>query len=889
MVELLLNGTWTDMTARTYLRDPIRITRGRQDQGARVDPGSCTLTLNNKGGYFSPRNPLSPLYGLIGRNTPVRVSAAGGAPWLGLPKIATGVQATTPDAAALHITGDLDVRADIQPDDWSSPTTTQVAGRWGAPGNRSWRLLVNQGFVQFAWTADGSTALSNAVALGTAAITPRMCVRVTLDVDNGASGRTVRFYTSTTLTGPWTQLGSDLVTAGTTAVFAGTAPLVIGDPAPSTSIRLYGAQVRNGIDGTAVANPDFTAQAVGATGFTDSAGRTYTVTAGGITNRHVRFLGEISAWPARWDVSGGDVYVPVQAAGITRRLGQGVSPLDSTLRRRITSWPTTVAYWPMEDGNGATQAYSPIAGVTPAAVPGAQMASDDTLGGSLPLPVWPQGSRFMCSAPTYAAATSWQVQCVFRVDTSPATQTNLLVIQTTGTIRRWELAIATSSMRVRGYDASDNLIVDSPFAVTDAAGPWTRLRFSASTSGGTVTWSMQLLPVGGSAGSGTGTLSGTSGQVNDVHNTFIVGLSNLRIGHVTIFSDSAATAFDSADTGFDGEGAAVRYVRLASEEGVPFTTPYGIVNTTSMGPQKPGTFLDLLEEAADADFGIAYEARDSIALAYRTRKSLENQAPTLALDYATRGEVAPPLEPVEDDTATRNDVTIGRPSGSAARLTLDTGALSTLPPPSGVGRYATSETRNVQADGQLPNIAGWLLHLGTWDEARFPAVTVNLAAGPWLAGDATTVDLGDLITISNPPPWLPPDTISLMVQGYTETIGVYDWTLTYNCTPGRPWTVGIRDDVVLGRRDTAGSTLATAVNATATTLSVATATGPLWTTSAADYPFDLLLGGEVVTVTACTGSSSPQSMTVTRGTNGVAKAQAVNTPVALAQPTTRAL
>lgn len=896
MVELLLGGAWTDQTARTYHRDTIRITRGRQEQGARVDPGSCTITFNNKGGYFSPRNPTSPLYGLIGRGTPVRVSAVGGTPWLGQPNAGTRQRASTPDASALDITGDIDVRFDIQPEDWNTPDIMDLGGKWGAAGQRSWRAYIqHSGFIHFTWTADGTTILDNSIPLGSTPLAPRLCLRITLDVDNGASGKTFRYYTGPTLNGPWVQFGGDQVIAGTTSIFNSTAPLEIGDISagvdPNAALRTYGAQVRSGIGGTVVANPDFTAQAPGATGFTDAAGRTYTVTAGGLTNRHIRFLGEISSWPARWDVSGGDVYVPVQAAGILRRLGQGVSPLDSTLRRRITTWPTTVGCWPFEDGQGATQAYSPMPGVQPAAVTGAQMASDDSLAGSLALPVWPTSSAFTCNVPTYTTSTSWQVQCVVRVDTSPATMTNLLIIQTTGTIRRWELAVQTSAARVRGYDNSGTLTVDSTFAVADLAGPWTRVRFSAATSGGTVTWSLQLLPVGGNAGSGTSTLSGTSGQVTDVHNTFIVGLSNLRIGHVAVFSDSAATAFDNADTGFDNEGAVIRYVRLASEEGVPVTTPYGIVGTSAMGPQRSGTFLDLLEEAQDADLGILYEARSSIALAYRPRQSLYNQTATLALDYNAKG-LTTPLEPTEDDTETRNDVTISRPAGSSARLTLDTGTLSTQAPPLGVGRYATSESRNVHSDDQLQHIAGWLLHLGTVDEARYPAVTVNLTANAALIGAACTTDLGDLLSIANLPAWLPPDLVSLMAQGYTETLAWADWQITYNCTPGSPWTVGVLDTPARGQLMSSGSTLATGVNATATALSVATTTGPLWTTTAtrpADFPFKIRIAGEVMTVTAITGASSPQSFTVTRSTNGVVKAQTLGATVQVATPFTLAL
>jgi hypothetical protein len=99
-------------------------------------PGSCTITFNNKGGYFSPRNPLSPLYGQIGRNTPVRVSAVGGTPWLNHPASGPARQrASTPDAAVLDIVGDLDVRFDVEPLDWNAAGIVELGGKYGAAGN----------------------------------------------------------------------------------------------------------------------------------------------------------------------------------------------------------------------------------------------------------------------------------------------------------------------------------------------------------------------------------------------------------------------------------------------------------------------------------------------------------------------------------------------------------------------------------------------------------------------------------------------------------------------------------------------------------------------------------------------------------------------------------
>jgi hypothetical protein len=56
-IEFALDGDWVDITTDVYLRDRIKITRGRQDEGARVDPGSCTFTLSNEGGRFCKGDP----------------------------------------------------------------------------------------------------------------------------------------------------------------------------------------------------------------------------------------------------------------------------------------------------------------------------------------------------------------------------------------------------------------------------------------------------------------------------------------------------------------------------------------------------------------------------------------------------------------------------------------------------------------------------------------------------------------------------------------------------------------------------------------------------------------------------------------------------------------
>ncbi len=120
------------------------------------------------------------------------------------------------------------------------------------------------------------------------------------------------------------------------------------------------------------------------------------------------------------------------------------------------------------------------------------------------------------------------------------------------------------------------------------------------------------------------------------------------------------------------------------------------------------------------------------------------------------------------------------------------------------------------------------------------------------------MDIGDRVQISNPPPWLPPGLIDQHMHGYTERLGLYEWTLAMNCAPAGPWQVGEVGSLDRGRIDTSGSELAAGVTSTDTVLPVTvTATaGQPWVSSLVhpdDFPFDVVVGGEVVTVTDIVG------------------------------------
>lgn len=905
--DLRAGSVWTDITSDVYTRDAITVTRGRSDEGARVDAGKLTLTVNNGTGKYSPRNPLSPYYGLIGRNTQMRVSIPGPSYLATDGRNLNSIGASTPDASVLDITGDLDVRFDATLTNWIDSGSIELVGKANTTSNqRSWLLMMRDGRLHLEWSVDGINTIQKESTQDLPVTPSRLAVRFTLDVNNGASGNTVTFYTAPTIAGTWTQLGDPVITSGTTSIFNSTAALFVGQAIigvgfPSAAGKIHACEVRNGIAGTVVANPNFSAQTAGATSFTDAAGRAWTVAANSqISDRWMRFTGEVSAWPPRWAPSGRDVWVPLEGAGMLRRLGQGRKPLDSTLRRRVPSY-SPLAYWPMEEAATATRAYSPIAGVQPLTFSQVKWAGADSLPSSNALPTLASLPTALpkMSGPVPApktAITGWQVRWVYRIDAGPASlYTFMRILCTGGTVDQWYVQMRSDIATILGVDSDGVLVVNQPIGLTaaDTFGQWATLNFNVFQSAtNTVTWQVIWQNVGGDALGFSTTFTGKIGRVKAVASPpdgFSVNLDGMAIGHIAVFGSNTTAAYDGAITGYDGESTLDRLGRLTSEEGLPIARydGDGTRPSTPLGPQTPSTVLDLLEACGDSDGGVFYEQRDQLGLAYRDHTSLYNQTPALTLTY---GQVATSLEPTEDDQNIRNDITVVRQGGSSARVTIDDGPLSTLPPEEGgVGIYDESVTLSLGDDDQPAQIAGWLAHLGTWDEARYPQVRLLLHKLPELIPAVLTLDSGDVIRITGMPPWLAPGDLDLMIQGYSEKIGTRTWEITFNCTPAGPWTVGIVGDAVLGRADTELSLLASGVSSSATSLSVSTVDGPVWTTDPTDVPMDVLVGGEVMTVTAISGTSSPQTFTVTRHVNGVTKAQTALTDVRLATPTIVAL
>lgn len=873
--ELHYDGAWHNISGDMRESAPVKISRGVTAIGRRADPTAATTTLDNRSGDYSPRNPNSDLFGKIGRNTPWRVSVDAGGPRLDLTSNAYTL--STPDAATLDILGDIDVRIDVAPTTWTSGQ--MLVNRYAVGGNLAWFLCLEpDGRLTFKWTATG---IGGKYATSTIPVPGgrRHHLRATLDVDNGSGGASVTFYVAGGA-GGWVRLGDPVVSSGTTSVYGPTAPLHIGDPVAIAVTpngdplghllgSVYGVQVYAGIGGTLRVDVAPEAQAdVGASSFTDGTARVWTLTGdAALSNRHVRMEGEVPAWPPSRDLSGADRTVQIAPAGIMRRLGSGNRPLDSALRRFIIG-AGPVECWPLTDGEQATQGSS-LLGSPPAAFVASPTFPDSTG------PLWGKGSVASWLEPTLLTDEAASGQLVARLqdpngsaawsvdivrsgsqaaefpsildngrgsDSDPRSVWNMLLLSTTGRVLLMRDFYTTDA-------SSSTSLVDITYPKLFENRPH-HMRLSTSPGSSSTGWALYI--DGESIGSGS--VAGVGRPLREISHAWTEG-NNLSLGYLTAWGATAPEAADvyEALLGFSGETAGARMLRLSAENGVPSSLA-GVVDTSvALGVQEPQRFLETLDTIAAADLGMVLEQRDARALVYRPRHTLYNQVPTLVLDFAN-GEISAPFKPLPDDKLTENDVTVRRKDGASWTAVRTDGPLSV----DAIGRYDVAPEVSLATDGQTVQQAYWRMHVGTFDGLRYTKITVNLGNERAYAkvADALAVDVGDLIRLQNVPADQQPGDVDLIVTGYEEEVGATAWTITYTCVPGEPWTVGIAGDPILGRADTAGCVLAADVSATATALPVTTTAGPQWVTTAthpAEFPFDVSLGGEQVTVAAITG------------------------------------
>ncbi len=938
-VDVTIGGTWTDITDDVkVVGQGITIAGGASDEQSLVTAGKCGLVLDDSDGRYNDHSPMSPYYGRLGRNTPIRVVTAH--PTAVTPAIRSTSNATFINATKVTVAkpagataGDLlvfllgcsqarheDISTDFDCRTLRSAGTlnpsgqprvaTKVYSRWvgsgelttytfsgifGGSGGVFCYCLQNVGYGEVvASTFDNST--SDETTIGASYTTPSMTPLTSTDLD-------IRFVIANSVDGAafpaWTPPAGyterwDTAPSGTTTL--------------TTASRVLAASTATGTQVWTLGDPNY------------EYGHGIAVL---VSTAVAQFHGEVPSWAPRPHANSGEVIRrTVTAAGILQRLTTGQSDTASPMLREALKDPArpyAAAYWPCEDASDARslaqglsfgQSMRLIGEVSPgqtSTIPGSsamvQLGSDGVIAGRVPSWVDTTGKIFF--------RVNWEVPA------TPSTPNGWEIINiycSGGNIQRIAVAYLTSgggSLVARATTDNGTVLDSTQF---NGGGPtgfngqrgYVSLEFVQDGSNVNFLFGNNILSEddrGVASFILTDTWTGvTTGRATVV--TLGSQMDQWKVCHIGVGNrQTFMFSMTQALTGFWGERAAVRAMRIAAEASIPLQVVGDPTTSAPMGAQVPGSALEVIRSCEAAGQDILTESTNELGLTYICRSALYAQ-PTLTVPYALLSAV----DPVDDDQGIANDVTVSRIGGSSRHAELQSGAMSTQDWPNGIGRYISKPPAvGIATEAELAKVAGWLLHLGTSNAPRLrilgiqPTTHPALVANPALAAALISLGVAAQFALADTPPWLSFDPLPQVIRGYTKTLdrafpGEVD--IAWTTAPGGPYlAVGQVGKRRVGGRD--DMRLTSPVTLSATSLVVASDSGhQRWATtgddaqSAADFPIDAYLrrvgqfaGGERVTVTAATAlSGGTQTLTVVRAVNGVARSWAAGTVVEVAEP-----
>jgi hypothetical protein len=561
------------------------------------------------------------------------------------------------------------------------------------------------------------------------------------------------------------------------------------------------------------------------------------------------------------------------AEGVLRRIMNWQTPLQSDLRRTLGQFSTLVGYFPFEDKSKATLVSNVVAGGQPGTRRDGEPAGIEGPPGSGDLLKIDATTSVVGTFKTMSAAAGFQVSFSIKLAAIPASATIYPLMQFwTANGYRWTMAVNSTNYEWTVIDIDGTLV--KTFGTTHGVGAepnqWIIHRIKVTQVGGNVQIEPAWYPETSSVLYGTtstyvGTISApTRWRVSGNPHTIDAGFGHLLAlrGVAEGLLNADVTA---AFIGHAGETAGARYERLLDQAGIGHFMTGVAADTAPMGPQRPLPLMTLLKEIIATEDAVLMDRADALGLHLFTRSVLYNQPVALALAYT---DLAPTLEEATDNQGVANVVTVSNSRGGEYTAALESGALSRLAPPAGIGEEKSAYDVNVADETlQLQQTAEWYLGKGTINRARYPKVTVDLLANPGLVAAVNACDISDRITITG----LERELVDLLVVGKVEKIGHTTRLVEFTCVPADvQHNVGVYD-AVTSRYDSASTTLAAGTTATAVTMLLTTTDrDDCWSTT--ETPYVAMVAGERVTVTAMTAPAGTgpytQTATVTRSVVG---------------------
>ncbi|NUP37002.1 MAG: hypothetical protein HOY76_08285 [Streptomyces sp.] len=719
---------WTDITRYVDIRSAgIQITRGASDEVGEIQPGTCTLTLDNSDGRFTPTLATSPYYPNVKKNTPIRVQVVTTAKNLVTnPSFETGLWDWGRSASPAFAQDATHVQSGTQ----------AMLITWGATGASGQNVFTDVYGLDIGQTYTASAYVWNGA--GGPQVLPQI-VGMTAgpgSTTTGAFERIATTFTATATTHRFQIITSGIPTGGTqTWVDA----VQVEEGAAATAFDADGAQV------------------------------------------HTRFFGMVNQWPTVWD--GLHAQTRITATDLFKWLSRQPALRPMLVEEILQDAPR--AYYPLWEDSESTTA-GDLSGYGTGSMSVFQAGSGGTLdfgegagpADSLGCPKFTPastsagkylraslGSKFTAAA--NAAGQNMFIEVWFATATTGAIR-NLLTLSSTDSASQLSFSLNASGQ------ISVNRATDGVYGIFPDA-------FTGTLTDGAV--HHLLVDVANSQIYIDGVSKGTSPLVRAVDSPGrlylgarapnsdgggTIALWSGTIAHAVLYVGGTITAADllphytTGSTENVGETADVRASRIAGYQGISIafqgSTFDGMGSQKALG--KPA--LEHLQEIEATESGRLFSSRSVGQLILQSRDVRNAPVPVLTLNWAdTETDEA---EFADDDQKMVNTIQATRPGGATQRVT-DTASRATY------GPYEQQVDVFLDSDTAVLNAANWVVsrYADPPPELRqlpVEAYSMGLTSYRALLG----ADISSALSVTGMPAQSPVSSMTVNVEGYTETI-----------------------------------------------------------------------------------------------------------------------
>lgn len=768
----IASRTYTDVSAYVDGDAGVSINYGRADERSTVDPSTCTLTLNNADGRFTPEKASSPYYPNVKKGKPIQVSLR--YPSHGAGNLLSVNQASMETSVA----------------DWSmvGGGTSALSSTHALVGSKALLVTWPTAVVPYVKTQVAGLVVGRSYTFSASVFVAAGSPAVKIGQEVGTQSA------ASSSTGVWQRLSVTFV-----ATVATQNLIVVPASSPTSGQQVWVDAVMLD-EGTTLS------------AFTTSPAPIFR-----------RFTGYVDEWPLTWPTgSDATANMSITCSSRRARLGKG-APLPSAIRDAYLK-TSPDAYWPMDEGLDITDqagrlAYRDITNSGPwvdtqvlaafaNSVPLLLIIDDGTPGPTdeaslVKFPTFSDPAligtfaHYVGSGNTVKINTAGEltIEAVCRLkphpsDTAPSSA-SIFQIRSANLLQAIEVTVTTA---FSGMTAEMLLRSPTNFAVLDDQLDYyyANGEYDTATDGEIHHYAVTL--TGANTldaymdGVHKGTLTLSAGFTFDTPLTALAFGSDTFnmdawIGHAAIH-DRALSAAEVAAHAVGAltatETVQQRLQRLAGYLGVPASEVSAEASVAAaVGPQKQKGrgAVEVIDELAATTSGIAYDRRDG-TFYMQARNHRYNQSAAFTLS-ASAGEIEPDAATAYDDRYLWNTVEITH--GDDVPTTAVDDASVEEYGPANPGAFEMVTTSNEEVAAAAANI----LFLYAEPTTRINTLSVDVM-------DLSSVqqklvlaaDIGTLFNAASLPFQAPTDPMPLYIEGYAESISKDGHAMTLNTTRG---------------------------------------------------------------------------------------------------------